>query len=138
MIAAIDEWRVPTYMRSWEYRSAVAGGVGHEKALIHAKKCRCETSQGDEYACLYYRARKCGATHDQAVEHADACIRARVEACEYAEADWTLERAVTQSEKQLVPPEICSRLERIERALHSLITSLANHKPLRTAPCDEL
>ncbi len=118
--AAIEEMR----MRSWAYRSSVADGVSHEKALVHAKKCHRESSLGDEYACLYNRARKCGATHDQAAEHADACIRARVEAREYAEADWSVgasrERAATQS-------EICSRLERIERALRS-ICGLVGHR----------
>jgi hypothetical protein len=103
-------------MRSWAYKSSVADGVSHEKALVHASKYHRESSQGDEYACLYDRARKCGATHDQAAEHADACIRARVKAHEYAEADWTLERAVTQS-KRHVPSDVYSQLERIERAL---------------------
>ena len=52
---AIDECRcrVPGYMRSLEAPLLMA--------LIHAQKCKTENSQGDEYASLYHRARKCGA-----------------------------------------------------------------------------
>ena len=97
------------YMRTWAYRKAVSDGVGHEDALVHAKKCNTETSLGDEYACLYNRARTCGATHAQAAEHSETCISARVAACERAEADW--------SPESVARDEISARLERIERAL---------------------
>ena len=99
-----------TLKHNHEYKKAVADGVSHEDALIHAKKCKDETSRGDEYACLYNRARKCGARHAQAAQHADTCIFARVAACEYAEADWS-------PEKQIPRDEILARLERIERLL---------------------
>ena len=100
----IEEWRVPFYMRTWAYQQAVRDGVGHEDALVHAQKYK-----RDEYACLYNRARKCGATHAQAAEHSETCISARVAACERAEADW--------SPGGVARDEICARLERIERAL---------------------
>jgi hypothetical protein len=112
-------------MRTWAYRKAVSDGVSHEDALVHAKKCNTESSLGDEYACLYHRARKCGATHAQAADHAETCISARVAACTYAEADWSPESAVRDEisarleriERALARDQISARLERIERAL---------------------
>ena len=105
-IAAIgkraDQWTMDTYA----YKRAVADDVGHEDALVHARRYR----SSDEYACLYNRARKCGASHAQAARHADACIHARVSALKYAEADWS-------PETQCAPYEISARLERIERLL---------------------
>ena len=106
-IAAIgkraDQWTMDTYA----YKRAVADDVSHEDALVHARRCK-----SDEYACLYNRARKCGASHAQAARHADACIHARVSALKYAEADWSPE-----NENQCPPYEISARLERIERLL---------------------
>ena len=86
--------------------------MSHEDALIHAKKCNAENSRGDEYASLYHRARKCGATHAHAAQHAETCISARVAAWEQAEADW--------SPESVARDEISARLERIERALVQL------------------
>lgn len=100
--ATIDGWRIPGYMRTWAYKSSVADNVSHEDALIHAKKCNTESSRGDEYAGLYHRARKCGASHAPASRHADACIHARVSASEFAEADWS-------PEAQCAPYEISAR-----------------------------
>ena len=100
MSAALHEkWTMDTYA----YKRAVADDVGHEDALVHARRYR-----SDEYACLYNRARKCGASHAQAARHADACIHARVSASQYAEADWS-------PEAQCAPYEISARL--IERLL---------------------
>ncbi len=104
---SVEELRVPFYTRTFAYKQAVLGGVGHEDALVHARKYK-----SDEYACLYNRARKCGATHAQAAGHAETCISARVAACEYAEADWSPESATRD--------EISARLERIERARRSV------------------
>ena len=122
---SVEEWRVPFYTRTWAYKQAVRDGVGHEDALIHAKKCNTETSLGDEYASLYHRARKCGATHAQASQHSETCISARVAACTYAEADWSPESVARDEisarleriERALARDEISARLERIERAL---------------------
>ena len=88
------------------YKRAVADDVGREDALVHARRCESD----DEYACLYNRARKCGASHAQASRHADACIHARVSAFQYAEADWS-------PETQCSPYETSARLERIESLL---------------------
>lgn len=117
--ATIDKWRIPGYMRTWAYKNAVADNVSHEDALIHATNCNTESSRGDEYASLYNRARKCGASHAQAASHADACIHARVSASELAEADWSPAKP---------PFEISARLERIERLL------LARYGPQGEAP----
>ena len=92
-------------MDTYAYKRAVADDVGHEDALVHARRYK-----SDEYACLYNRARKCGASHAQAAQHADTCIHARVSAFQYAEADWS-------PETQCSPYEISARLERIERLL---------------------
>ena len=100
----VDEFTMDTYA----YKRAVADDVSHEDALVHAKRYR----KSDEYACLYNRARTCGASHAQAARHADACIHARVSALKYAEADWSPE-----NENQCPPYEISARLERIERLL---------------------
>ena len=54
-----DKWTMDT---SYAYKRAVADDVGHEDALVHARRCESD----DEYACLYDRARKCGASHAQA------------------------------------------------------------------------
>jgi hypothetical protein len=94
--------------------------VGHDDALVHARKYK-----SDEYACLYNRARTCGATHAQAAEHSETCISARVAACERAEADWSPESAARDEisarleriERALARDQISARLERIERAL---------------------
>ena len=99
--ARADEWTMNTYA----YKRAVADDVSHEDALVHARRYR-----SDEYACLYNRARKCGASHAQASQHADACIHARVSASKFAEADWT-------PEAQCAPYDVSARLERIERLL---------------------
>ena len=98
-----DKWTMDT---SYAYKRAVADDVGHEDALVHARRCESD----DEYACLYNRARKCGASHAQASRHADACIHARVSASEFAEADWS-------PEAQCAPYDVSARLERIERLL---------------------
>ena len=100
--ARVDEFTMNTYA----YKRAVADDVSHEDALVHARRCKSD----DEYAGLYHRARKCGASHAQAASHADACIHARVSALQYAEADWS-------PEAQCAPYEISARLERIERLL---------------------
>lgn len=97
-----DELTMDTYAYK---REAVADDVGHEDALVHARRYK-----SDEYACLYNRARKCGASHAQASRHADACIHARVSASEFADADWS-------PEEKCAPYEISARLERIERLL---------------------
>jgi hypothetical protein len=117
---SVEELRVPFYMRTWAYKKAVSDGVSHEDALVHARKYK-----SDEYACLYNRARTCGATHAQAAEHSETCISARVAACTYAEADWSPESAVRgeisarleRIERALARDHISARLERIERAL---------------------
>lgn len=96
----VDQMTMDTYA----YKRAVADDVSHEDALVHARRCKSD----DEYAGLYHRARKCGASHAQAARHADACVHARVSAFQYAEADWSPESA---------PYEISARLERIERLL---------------------
>ena len=121
----IEGWRVPGYMRTWAYKKAVSDGVSHKDALIHAKKCNTENLRGDEYACLYNRARTCGATHAQAAEHSETCMSARVAACTYAEADWSPESVARDEisarleriERALAHDQISARLERIERAL---------------------
>jgi hypothetical protein len=117
---SVEELRVPFYMRTWAYQQAVRDGVGHEDALVHARKYK-----SDEYACLYNRARTCGATHAQAAEHSETCISARVAAWEQAEADWSPESAARDEisarleriERALARDQISARLERIERAL---------------------
>lgn len=122
---SVQEWRVPFYTRTWAYKQAVRDGVSHEDALIHAKNCNTESSRGDEYASLYHRARKCGATHAQAADHAETCISARVAAWEQAEADWSPESVARDEisarleriERALARDQISARLERIERAL---------------------
>lgn len=91
-------------MDAYDYKRAVADDVSHEDAPVHARRC----NKSDEYAGLYHRARKCGASHAQAASHADACIHARVSAWKYAEADWS-------PETQCAPYEISARL--IERLL---------------------
>ena len=102
-IAAIRKRVDQMTMDTYAYKRAVADDVSHEDALVHAKRCK-----SDEYAGLYHRARKCGASHAQASRHADACIHARVSALQYAEADWSPAKP---------PYEISARLERIERLL---------------------
>lgn len=100
-IAAIRKRLDQMTMDTYDYKRAVADDVSHEDALVHAKRCK-----SDEYAGLYHRARKCGASHAQAASHADACIHARVSAWKYAEADWS-------PEAQCPPYEISARLERL-------------------------
>ena len=100
--ARVDQWTMDTYA----YKRAVADDVSHEDALVHARRCKSD----DEYACLYNRARKCGASHAQASRHADACIHARVSASKFAEEDWS-------PEAQCAPYDVSARLERIERLL---------------------
>ena len=51
------------------YKNAVADGVSHEDAAIHANRHRSD----DSYARLYDRARTCGASHAQAALYADKC-----------------------------------------------------------------
>jgi hypothetical protein len=94
-----------TLKHNHEYKSAVADGVGHEDAAIHAHR-----HKNGDYARLYDRARKCGASHTQAVRYADKVICARKLAFD---ADWNPDHHIALSH------EICARLERIERILPS-------------------
>ncbi len=94
-----------TLKHNHEYKKAVADGVSHEEAAIHANR---HQKNGD-YARLYDRARTCGASHEQAARYADKIIYARKQAFE---ADWN------PDEQLALYHEICARLEHIERILH--------------------
>jgi hypothetical protein len=91
-----------TLKHNFAYKSAVADGVSHEDAAIHANRHK----NDDDYARLYDRARKCGATHAQAGPYADKIICARKQAFE---ADWVPDHRIA------LLHEICARLERNER-----------------------
>jgi hypothetical protein len=95
-----------TLKHNHEYKSAVADGLSHEDAAIHANRRRSDES----YERLYDRAITCGASHAQAALYADKIICARSKAFE---ADWNPDQQIA------LYHEICARLERIERALPS-------------------
>jgi hypothetical protein len=95
-----------TLKHNFAYKSAVADGVRHEDAAIHANRHK----NDDDYARLYDRARKCGATHAQAGPYADKIICARKQAFE---ADWVPDDRIA------LLHEICARLERNEHILPS-------------------
>jgi hypothetical protein len=82
--------------------------LSHEDAAIHATRLRSD----DSHARLYDRARKCGASHAQAVLYVDKCKCALKPAFD---ADWN------PDERLAICHDVSARLERIERLIGHLI-----------------
>jgi hypothetical protein len=82
-----------------------ADGLSRDEREIHSN--RLTSDRSCSYDGLYDRARKCGASHAQAVLYADKIICARSKSFE---ADWNPDQQIA------LYHEICMRLERIESA----------------------
>jgi hypothetical protein len=82
-----------------------ADGLSRDERAIHSN--RLTSDRSCSYEGLYDRARKCGASHAQAVLYADKIICARSKSFE---ADWNPDQQIA------LYHEICMRLERIENA----------------------
>jgi hypothetical protein len=82
-----------------------ADGLTRDESAIHSN--RLTSDRSCSYEGLYDRARKCGASHAQAVLYADKIICARSKSFE---ADWNPDQQIA------LYHEICMRLERIENA----------------------
>jgi hypothetical protein len=80
-----------------------ADGLSRDDRAIHSN--RVISDRSCSYEGLYDRARKCGASHAQAVLYADKIICARSKSFE---ADWNPDQQIA------LYHEICMRLERIE------------------------